>query len=235
MAKVTDQGLSGAVGNLVYYTLNGKKYVRAKPGKRKKKKGDKPNEYQAIFGKASRYGSAITKELSNHFLFRFGLAPYNRMRGWIRDVYAVQYKLTWEISAMNSGMCQLSNETDLRDYFKATIEVQDRGKGDIAIVLPVINPVLQLKVPAHTKKVNIKMIAISSDFKSKTLISGMASENYVFEYKNKLTTLPESILHTKQGDIAIVAIGLEYEMADGLYNQETRWLPAAAVAIGKMG
>jgi hypothetical protein len=38
MGRVTDKGISGLVGSVVFYTVKGKNFVKGKPEKRKKKR-----------------------------------------------------------------------------------------------------------------------------------------------------------------------------------------------------
>ena len=236
MAKNTPEGLVGMLGTIVFYTMNGKSYARTKPARRKRKRGEKPNPHLAIFGKVSKHGSAITGQLSKHVKFKFGLPPYNRMRKWIFEGYSVNHSLPlWELSAQHSGMCQLSNDTDMRDYFRANLTVSDNSNGIVLVEIPPFNPVQKIKAPKQAKNITVRLIAVSSCFDKGVVISGVAAESHTFPYNNEVITFPVMELKTKgaTGDIAVVALAIEYETATQVIT-ENKWLPAAALAIGRL-
>lgn len=239
MARVTDNGISGAIGNLVFYTMNGKRYVRSKPGPRKKKKNQPANPLNTVFGTVSKYGSAMVKGMSSHFLFPLSRDTYNRLRGWMRNQYA-EHKddATWELSVRNSGMCQVNGEIDLRDFLRTDITVTDSGHGKLTVIFPEINPKKDIKAPLRTMKVNIKLIAVTSSFRGTASSYNLCTEQYSFIYHD--TPVPAKHFELQSnagtGDIAIAAIALEYETSalNGSYSKDTRWLPAAIIAMGRL-
>src|ERR1700712_109548 len=148
MARVTDKGIKGTVGNAVYYVREGNNYVRAKPRKKKKKRNAPENPLNAIFGLVSTYGSGMVKLMKAGFMFPFGLKTYNNARGWMRNLYAEHKdEENWDLSVKNSGMCQLNAEVDLRDFLRTDITVNDSGSGKITVVFPEINPKRDFKAP----------------------------------------------------------------------------------------
>lgn len=240
MARVTDNGISGTVGNLVYYTMNGKRYVRTKPGPRKKRKGQPANPLNTVFGTVSKYGSRMIKQISTAFLFRFDRETYNRLRGWMRNQYA-EHKddVSWELSVKNSGMCRVNAENDLRDFFREEVLVNDAGNGKINVLIPELNPKRDIRIPLRTMKVNIKLIGVTSPFRNELLTCNFCTEQYSFIYNNETLPAKTIELQTQAGkdDIALVAMALEYEISDSTgnnYNKDQRWLPAAIIAMGKM-
>ncbi|HMJ46494.1 MAG TPA: hypothetical protein VK498_04150, partial [Ferruginibacter sp.] len=211
----------------------------SRPVRRKGKKGEKLHAVLNIFGTVSTYGSAMTRELREHLLFKFKLRTFTHLRGWMRNQYAVNNELpVWELAARNNSMCQLNDAADLRDMLEAQITVTDRGNGTIAINIPSINPLKNIKAPVRTTKVNLKMLATCSPFKGSQYISGFAGENFSFNYSNSEITFPEFILDTKGklSDIAIVVIAMEFETtnAEGKFNTEPKWLPAGVIAMGRL-
>ena len=240
MARVTDQGIIGTVGNLVFYTMNGKRYVRAKPHSKKKKRNKEANPLTTIFGTVSAYGTRMIKEMSKSFLFPFKLGTYNRLRGWMRNQYAARHEdATWLLSARQSGMCQLNEGTDLRDFWKTEITVMDNGNQIILIEIPEFNPTKDLKVPLRTMKVNLKLIVVTSPFKEDVTACNICTKQYSFDYSNTPVPAQQFVMQTAAGtgDIALVVMAIEYETSDtgkGVYNTELRWLPAAAIAMGRL-
>jgi hypothetical protein len=240
MARITDQGIKGAVGNVIFYTMNGKSYMRAKPGPRKKKRGQKQNPLNSIFGTVSKYGSSMIKRMRESFLFPFNRETYNKVRGWMRNLYAVHKDdETWELSVKTSGMCRLNAEVDLRDLFNTDITISDSGNGKITITIPAMTPKTDIKAPSRTMKVNIKLIAVTSPFRNGAGTYNLCTEQYSFIYNNDPVPAITYQLHTNAGtgDIALIAMALEYETTDtgtGYYNRELRWLPAAVIAMGRL-
>jgi hypothetical protein len=242
MARLTDQGISGLVGNMVFYIVDGKKYVRARPrvsSKNKKKKKD-PDSLNGIFGTVSRYGSGMVKEMKNSFLFKLKLSAYNNARGWMRNLYAEHKdEVTWELSVKSSGMCQLNPEVDLRDFLRTDITVTDNGNGKILIIFPEICPKKDIKAPLRTMKVNIKLLVVSSPFRNDLRSYSFCKEHCSFIYNNDPVPAKTFELQANAGtgDVAIVAMAVEYEITDtggGIYNKDIHWLPAAIIAMGKL-
>ena len=239
MARVTDNGISGAVGNVVFYTMNGKRYVRAKPGPRKKKRGQPVNPLNAVFGTVSKYGSAMVKAMNGHFLFPLKRETYNRLRGWMRNQYAEHKdEEIWELSVRNSGMCQVNGGIDLRDFLRTDITVNDSGNAKITVSISEINPKKDIKVPLRTMKVNIKLIAVTSPFRNAPTTCSLCTNQYSFIFNNDPVPARSFELQTEAGigDIAIVALAVEFETSASYpaYNKDTRWLPAAVISMGRL-
>lgn len=240
MARVTEKGIVGLVGDLVFYTVNGKSYVRSKPRRRKKIKGAKAHPVNTVFGTVSKYGTGMMNEIKPSLSFPVGRDAYNKLRGWIRNLYAEHHQdKTWELSSRYSGMCQLNTEVDFRDYFKSDITVTDKGKGKILITLPEIEARLTLKSPIRTMKVNLKLMAVTSPFKETGSRSNLILETISFTLNKKTIPATEVLLQTKasSGHIALVVAALEYETENsgkGQVEKELRWLPAAAIALGRL-
>ena len=242
MARVTDQGISGLIGNVVFYIVDGKKYVRTRPrtsAKNKKKKKD-PDSLNGIFGTVSKYGSGMVKRMNQSFLFKLKLQAYNNARGWMRNLYA-EHKddPEWELSVKSSGMCQLNPEVDLRDFLRTDITVNDSGNGKISVVFPEIHPKKDIKAPLRTMKVNIKLLVVTSPFRNDLRSYSFCKEHCSFIYNNEPVPAKTFELQANAGtgDVAIVAMAIEYEIPDsgnGIENKDIRWLPAAIIAMGKL-
>ena len=88
MARITEEGIRGLVGNVIFYTRDGKNYLRSKPKKKVKKKNKDANSLTSVFGTVSKFGSGMIKIMKDSFLFRLRLQSYNNARGWMRNLYA---------------------------------------------------------------------------------------------------------------------------------------------------
>ena len=151
----------------------------------------------------------------------------------------------WQLVAKNNSTCQLNPGSDLRDILDANITLRDEGGGMITVSIPAINPRRQIKAPARTKKVNIKVVATTAFFgdvpkgASRTRIM----EQFEFNYNDALTGVKEIKLNTEAddektaGNIAIVVLALEFATTEAgkvSYNMEQKWLPAAIIGMGRM-
>jgi hypothetical protein len=242
MARVTDQGISGLVGPVVFYTVNGKNFVKGKPHPRKKKRNQPANPLNTIFGMVSCYGSKMISSIRTSFLFSFNRNTYNRLRGWMRNQYAVHgEEEVWELSAIDSGMCQVNEGIDLRDFLKRDITVEDAGGGKIIISLPELNPVKNIQAPLHTKEVNLKMLVVTSKFRDETSsTTKLCTLQYSFSYTNVLQVAKNFELQTTglAGDMALIVVALEFNKTSGMddthYILDPQLLPAAIIAMGRL-
>ena len=244
MAINTDKGVQGMVGKLVFYNVKGRTLIRTKSGKRTKKRGQKPNPINTIFGTVSRYGTRMISAMSDNFLFPFTIETYNHTRGWMRDQYAANKDADkWELLAKNNLMFPLHPEADLRDFFQPIITVRDEGGEVIHIDLPAFDPAGHIKAPPHTVKVNMKMILIRAPFKDTGITYSIQMEKYCFDYNNnelppKTFTFDTKYQNGRPDELfGIIVLALEFETTDSgkpAYNKDKRWLPAAIVAMGRM-
>ena len=235
MARFKDNNLSGTIGNMVFYTSNGQKLVRAKPGKRKRKRGQPADPNTSIFGKVSANGTPMLTLLSRHLLFHFGLSSYNDGRGWMRNHYAANNSLPqWDISTKPNDMCQLNAASDLRDMLFTSITVSDTGGGKLSVSIAAMNPLMDMKkLPAQTTNVNIKLAVLYSEFKDKSP-AHQAIEQYNFVYANTLLPAKNIIIDTKApaGNLAIVVLAVEPVITGKTAADE--WLPAAIIGMGRL-
>ena len=241
MAIYTDEGISGAIGKYIFYVSNGKKCIRAKPGKRKKKRGQVANPLNTIFGLVSRYGTAMMSGISYNMLLPFRLSTYNLARGWMRNQYAAQGATSdWELAAKRNTMCQLNPEADLRDFLNPEIAVNDDGAGLISINIPALDPKADLNVPVQTEKVNLKMFVVTSPFLDNGFRHQSSMEQYSIDHVAGLIPAKKFVINANKqavsaGDITLVVIALEFETRESgklSYNTSLKYLPAAIIAMG---
>ena len=239
MARITKQGITGAIGSVVFYSVNGKNYVMSKrkkeQQKRRRGKGIDPKNEQ--FGIVSTYGSRMLGLLREHFLFHTGRDAYNRFRGWLKQAYTTRgTDPVWEISIEN-GTCPLSTGADLRDHLRVPVVVQDLGGSVIKVGIPPIDTVRQLKIPSRAVSMRIKALAVSAAFKPRPIIYAIEAQEVIFNLNQNI--LPAHAftlaLQAEPGDIAIVALALEFKLAGSeLFVTDPKWLPAGVVAAGRL-
>lgn len=239
MARVTNDGITGAVGNVVFVSMNGKTYMRTKPKPAPKRKPSKQKEQNRLFGLCSTAASAMGNILKPSVHFAFNAWSFNQLRGWLRKEYAVNYKEeTWALSAATGAQCQLNTHCDLRDQFHVPFSVKDMGAGKIRVQIPAFNPVKQIKAPTGTAKVVIKFIPTAHDFNNPGLSSYYPVYTHEVDYENS-TTRAKSILlqpiHKETNQMLLLTIALSYYNTNGDVFMIERYLPAAVVAMGRMG
>ena len=235
MARFEDGNLSGSFGNLIFYSRDGKTYVRSKPGRRKKKRGQPADPNKTIFGKVSTQGSRMLNILKRQLLFSFSLATYNNTRSWMRNQYeANQQQPQWDICARPNDMCQLNIAADLRDMLFTSLVVSNTGGGIMQVSIPAMNPQRDMKkLPAHTTAVNMKLAVLFTDFEDSSP-AYIAMEQYQFNYANTLLPAKDIIIDSKAtaGNLAMVVLAIEPVARDKTFTVE--WLPAAIIAMGKV-
>ena len=243
MAIRTALGYSGLVGTVVLYEMNGKQYMRSRPTRDPAKRTKKAIETTSVFGTVSRYGSEMLREMKGKLLFPFNNNTYNAQRGWMRNQYAAHKNdAIWEIRAKRTLMSQLNPDADLRDFMEAGVTVTDEGAGRVSLEFPSINPVQDLKAPPRTTKVNVKMMLISSSFDEAAKPLQCKTTAFSFNYSDNVLPSQKFSFNTKStrrpatGNIALAIVALEFETTDsgnGSFNKDTRWLPAAIIAMGR--
>lgn len=235
MATFEDGNLSGSIGNFIFYSRDGKTYVRSKPGRRKKKRGQPADPNKTIFGKVSTQGSRMLNILKRQLLFSFSLGSYNNTRSWMRNQYeGKQQQPQWDICARPNDMCQLNVAADLRDMLFTSIAVSDTGAGKLQVSIPAMNPQQDMKkLPAKTTAVNMKLAVLYTAFEDISP-AYMAVEQYQFNYTNTLLPAKDIIIDTKApaGNLAMVVLAIE--PVNAFNNFTTEWLPAAIIGMGRI-
>lgn len=241
MARVTQGGLiSGRIDQLVFYSMNGKNYVRSRPQQTRKKKLLSPLQSRntTAFSITSSSSSAMLTRLRPHLLFPCPLATYNAFRSWMYKQYMKHVHLGWEIADPLAGMFQFNPLTDLRDLINVDMQVADMGSGKLKIKFGTFSPVKQLNdVPAGTKTVAIRLFAFTSPFEKDRKGATLCSAVYRFDYNHDSLPAQEIELNTQsaQGHMAVVVAAVEfYRNTDHPYQEEQRFLPAAVIAMGRL-
>ena len=201
------------------------------------KKGERPENI--IFGIVATYCKVIHKWIKKYLLIPPGSDANNGFRGWINRNYTSNHAATeWPISS-DMIMCQLNNETDLRNFFFKQITVNDRGGLVLAVELPGFIPAIDIKAPKGTEKVNIKLIGVSLSFGDRAGGGGGDTlKEFMVDYNNTPVLTQEFLLDLKtsgKGDFAFIAVAFEFKKKGAdLFLQDPKFLPAAVIAMGRL-
>ncbi|HVZ25190.1 MAG TPA: hypothetical protein VG842_04010 [Sediminibacterium sp.] len=243
MARQTDKGINGVVGPVILYTVNGRQYMRSKPGPRSRKKKPAPvtEANNKVFGLVSACGSDMVRAVRDRFRYPFRLATHNTIRGWMRNQYAFYHQSPeWKLAIRGSDICQLNPEASLAEHLRAGLSISDAGKGKIALTIDALDPKRDLKAPQGTDSVQIKVVAAVSAFDRDHCQTVSAEEVYLIPYPGQALPAKTLLLDTggKAGDTATVWVGLTYYKNAYLpehYSRELRHLPLAIIAMGRLG
>ncbi len=240
MARIEDGNLKGAVGNIVFYAMNGKTYARTKPGKRKKKRNALESPQLSVFKMVTNHGTAMLMQLKPLFLFPFKRDTYNLFRGWMMDqLNARESNAAWEVAVADTLLYNLNRDADLRNLLLILPEVSVTAKGKVSARFPSFIPANKIIAPIKTTEVNIKMIAVVAPFSGNQNSCTISTDNYPVQFDKQPAAEKEFVLNAggSTGDMLFIIVGLEYVQSKTLgnsYLQNTKWLPAAIVAVGKL-
>ena len=240
MARMNQDGLSGLVGNLVFYTMNGKSYVRSRPTYSQSKQKQLATSRSAqVFGQVSACTSALLNQLQTKLLFPLKRDAYNQFRSWLIRQYKAQAGLAaWPISCMPNDQCQLQSFCDLRDVFRVQVSAEDLGGGKIRIIIPAWNPVLQLSAPPGTRNLLIRIMACDVSFAARSQIVSSGMAEITLPFTKELQPASETLLQLEgqKDDLLFLSVSLVYETfsaPSGSQLADAAWLPAAVLGVGR--
>lgn len=239
MAEVTKSGLVGAVGQLVFYTMNGKNYVRSKPRAQSARTKKKLQPITGAFGTVSSISSRMASVLRAELNCPFPLQSYNTLRGWMLRQYRSNANNTqWQLSVAEET-CGLNALADLRQIFSAGISVTDNGSGRIVVDIDAFNPAKDIKAPAGAGSVNFKLLCAGlPDPAGRGDDAELAISQYAFNLTDKTIPAFEMKLTTKakKNHLLCLVLAVEFragnKQSTGIINMPA-FLPAAAIGLGR--
>jgi hypothetical protein len=246
MGKILDEGYSGKAGSVVYYIMDGKRYFRSKPAKKKKRRGKTRVASRSNFGKASRCVNALVLNLKHNFLFHFNSTPYNRARGWL----AAQFARFPEVPPLHqsfqlNSQVQLNAHSDLRELLRVQPILSHNleasrpklgAAGHVKIEFPSFDPLLMMQAPSGTSRIFLKAVVATGNMKDELspTIRKIGEVSVTIDYKPGVQVIQPLVLDMDHcGETAMLVLALEYEVY-GEVMKDPKWLPAGAVAFGKL-
>ena len=235
MARIVNNVLHGKVGNLVYYSVNGKNYVRSKPAKGNSKPGIAQKNNRDLFGKISHLSALMRLTLKPYLLIPLTSKAHKKLLGYLFKIVA-KPEGEWKITG-KGNICQLNKSAELDNNFCHWIKITDRGNAVINMGFPEIIPVQQFKAAPGTTKVNMKVLAVSSSPDAVERPPLLSSRLFSFEYSS--VPVPaheiEFELKAQSGDFLLMVVAIELEREGGGVYLEQKWLPVAVVRAGRVG
>lgn len=240
MAHMNQEGMSGLIGSLVFYTMNGKSYVRSRPQYTTKKiKELSKSEPAQVFGQVSACVSALLNQLQPNLLFPLKRDAYNQCRSWmLRHYKANKDAVEWRISCLPNDQCQLQTVCDLRDIFRVQVSVEDLGGGKIRVSIPAIDPIQQLGTPPRTRKVHIRLMVHDLPFTDRGRFGSSEMAEISIPVSKGIQPASETLLQVKgkKNDLLFLTISLAFETAStkpGTGLADAAWQPAAVLGVGR--
>lgn len=239
MARITEKGLSGRVGPIIYYERDGKQYARSRPMYKKKRSRAKETDATSIFGVCSTASSSVGQSIRTRLKFAFGLPSFNALRGWVKKQYSLHFQESdWPMTNAYISPCQLNQKSDLRDYFFVPLEVRGIENGKLNVYLPSFDPAKQIVAPANTQAVIIRLILSGLPFAKQGLSEFHTEEEIKIRFADGITEAKNLLLENEglqPGAIIMLTVALEFEIHEGVLFHAEKYLPAAVVAMGRVG
>ncbi|MES2331609.1 MAG: hypothetical protein V4539_18530 [Bacteroidota bacterium] len=241
MAKVTKAGLTGAIGPVVFYTMNGKSYARSIPAPQSRKLKEKLQPQRKFFGRISALSSKMADAIRTELNCHFGLHAYNALRGWVfRQFKNNEDLMTLPLNITPDRFCELNPAASLGQSFASGISLKDRGNGNLLFSIEPFNPAKDIKAPAGAAWITLKLICARNPVEAGTLLFfELTVAQVTLPLTNK--TLPavemELDTHGSKHDLVCLVLALEFRSAEksgGIINIPS-FLPAAGIALGKLG
>jgi hypothetical protein len=240
MARVENGNIKGILGNVIFYSMNGKTYARLKPQKSKKKKNKDQSTQVNRFSLVSKYGSPILNQLKPELRYKFNLDTYNHFRGWLTTEFNRRgNNEIWKNSIADTSLHNLNKAFDLRDVLLIMPKLLISKNAKISIDFPSFIPLYKIKAAPKTVEVKIKLLAIASPFSGDANLATLVTKEFRVPFNKEVT--PERKFSFKikgnKNDILFIALALEC-ITDKLSSSneiiDLDYLPAAFIALGKI-
>lgn len=237
MASIKNGIISGSIGDLVYYSVNGKNYVRSKTktGIIKSSAGTKKSA--SAFGLASAVVSPLLKGLATELDFRLtkcarGLMIGNAYR-WFKT------NTDWESTILSDfePCVELNEMISIRKMFNLRIKCNLEDGKDVVLTIPEFNPKRVIITPKITVEVHFKIVLVTVSFSGRQkkikpypVSISIANTNHLEAARN--ISFP---LQTGAATSFLVAITMGYTTyAIAGLNRDMKWLPAGVLAMGRI-
>lgn len=226
MGRQKNIQLSGSVSHLVFYQLNGKSYVRAKPSVVKQTKHTRQRAND--FGKAAQIAKAIR-------LSAAAILPFKPDRNLINQLNKAVYACLCNNGFTNTSAIpfitgfEFNEKSKLSERCKIKIPEPHIHKDGVTVQLPAFNISQQISLPAYTTEVNIKMVVAGIDLQSLAFCNSGETIITIDGVKNSIPAreinFPISI---NKGNLVLLLMAMEYT-TDQKTVSDKRWLPVGIV------
>ena len=231
MARQSHNIVSGQIGPVVFYVVNGVGYARSAAQKVKQTKATK--ESAKLFGKAVTIAGFLRREITgglpdlrkNEAQYRFD----NAMAQWLRlgNMNGKQEKLQ-DINGF-----EFNEKSPLHSRFKQPFDVDFSDKGRIHFTVPEFNIPSDVNAPAHSHELPWHVLVTSCDIRNKQGY-GHAYDHVEMSFAHGNVAAQRISLDCEiyKGTLTVVAVALRYaatRKGKVVLVKEPAWLPTAIV------
>jgi len=239
MARVFDLNLSGRVGNLIYYQMNGKTYARRAPVYK-----NKPTERQKLmrenFGIVSKFGSRLLQRMKGELFHPLATQDYNKARGWMKAQFSEQ-KLApeWKINSSKTSFCSLHGDIYIMNRVLVSITFDQLADGRVLVQVPAFVPAQQIIAPPQATNITMRMMLISSAFTGLSPALGFDSKEWSFPFQYVEQPAHEFTLSAgaRPGEVMILVVAIRYTIVKKMQQytcQDSAYALAAVLGMGRV-
>ena len=228
MAKTTAVHLKGKVEGLIFYERAGRSYVRTAPSRVRQSRATKASARR--FGMAASMSAALRKGLATTFpelqQWKHTHPLNTALLNWLRE----KESGSRPTSSTSLDRFSFNKSHSLYSRLSKAVRVEWSKTGVLEIRVPALTPIEDIDAPARTRAVYWKIAAASCTVRNPSQIGYLAGTNFEMPYQNKpiVARQIEFAFPLKPGELAVVAIGLEYQVENkGRISKmaDPRWLP----------
>ena len=235
MASSGGLPFSGRLGNLVFFQVKGKTFVRTWPSEIKQTKATKTSA--RIFGRASAIGAVIRKQLlpalslesDNRIQTRFATA----IAKWLKAQESGIMKPESALSYIQGF--QFTEGPSLYERWNPNWIVRNPAPGLLEMKLPGFIPAKSISAPAHTVSVICHIVAARCYMEKGKTAGEAVSAELKIEYNDKLVPAQTISLKfpTPRSGLVVTAVSLTYVILKSDYEhvlKSKRFQPAGIVS-----
>ena len=235
MAINKNNSLSGLIGPVVVYKLNGKDVIRIRPRKYKKSKASQNAAKQ--FGLASKMSAQLRRQLyrsleginQRSMRYRFD----GVIQEWLRhgkpgdsDSGSLEFSFIEQF--------QFNEKTSLAEKLRVRVSITWSRPGKIILNIPAMIPIRDMAAPQNTELVHWIIEASRTSLVNPPGQQGYAIANIDIKYnKNAVKAQTLEINFTlKKAELIVVVLALKYTTnrnGDRKILADDKWLPAAVI------
>lgn len=235
MRKIIEPGFTGRVGNLIFYNMYGKQYVRTVPDRVKQTKATKASA--GVFGLASTMGFVIRSQMAsiiaqpkdNNMQTRLVTFLYQ----WLLNLKDHKdYSKAVQAKSL-VGFQFIEQNHSVSDRWKIGLNITIPASGQIEIKIPAFVPTEAIKAPTDTASVICRIATSVSDVEQGFAIRHDSAE-LVFEYNDKpvASQTINFTIATPKESLVLTGISMEYRIAKRGYqdtNKNKNYMPSEIV------
>ncbi len=234
MARLTDPGPTGKIGNLIFYSMYGKKYVRSMPKHVKQTQATKARSNE--FGKASTIGALIRSGLNPVIPEASDRKMQIRLVGvvfqWLNQL--VDSKSNSGVQPGDLSMFSFTEKgQSVRGRWKISFNVDNPTAGLVEINIPAFTPVKDFISPPKSVSVVCKIASVTIDVKSGRML-GKSNTELIFNLDSESVAaqkIPQQ-LPTPEGCLIVTGMRLVFmnsKFANADPNSNKAYMPSEIV------